>query len=129
MVYVNGPQPIIILEFGEELLSNNSNICVIQSNRRWDQAAIADLKAQIQLQERVLYLHSGTSDVQIPTDDKSAQSEPTNDLSMHCDNCRFSALWLEDEPCRSCIISKAEQDIPSGWEPKEEKHDLSIRKL
>ena len=122
MVYVNGVHPIIILEFGEELLSNNSNICVIQSNRKWDQAAIADLEAQIQLQKLVLYLHSGTSDAQTLTDDKSAPSEPTNDSPMHygCDNCNFAHLWFKDEPCCRCIISKTREGIPSEWEPKEE---------
>lgn len=80
MVFVNGVHPIIILEFGEELLSNNSDICVIQSNRRWDQAAIDDLRKQATPVMRVLYLHSGTRDVQTPTDDKSAQSELTNNL-------------------------------------------------
>lgn len=124
MVYVNGPHPIIILEFGEELLSNNSNICVIQSNRKWDQAAIDDLRKQITQEELVLYLHSGTSDVQTLTEDKSAQSEPTNDSLTHhgCDNCRFWRLQFEDEPCRSCVatVNKIGRGIPLKWEPKEE---------
>lgn len=121
MVFVNGVHPIIILEFGEELLSNNSDICVIQSNRKWDQSAIADLEAQIQLQKLVLYLHNGTSDVQIPTEDKTAQSEPTNDSpSLHeCDTCKFENLRSYEEPCHSCLYC-TDQDIYPGWEPKEE---------
>lgn len=115
MVYVNGAQPIVILELGEELLSNNSNICVIQSNWKWGQAAIEDLKTQIRLQERVLYLHNGTSDVQTPTDDKNAQSEPTNnfELGHNCSNCRY-----QDVLCDRCVNCDATN---SGWEPKEKK--------
>lgn len=119
MVYVNGPHPIIILEFGEELLSNNSNICVIQSNRKWDPAAIEDLRNQIQLQERVLYLHGGTSDVQTPTDDKNAQSELMNDSPKECIKscvcCKYGDLPLTDPPCCDCNYTHC------NFQPKEAK--------
>ena len=125
MVFVNGVHPIIILEFGEELLSNNSNICVIQSNQRWDQAAIDDLRKQATPKQQVLYLHSGTSDVQILTEDKSAPSEPTNDLPLchGCDTCKFSDLSITEEPCHSCSSCCDCLDGYPRWEPKEEKHE------
>lgn len=115
MVFVNGEQPIIILEFGEELLSNNSNICVIQSNRKWDLAAISNLEEQITQGEQVLYLHGGTSDVQTLTEDKSAQREPTNDSRglIKCFDCKYDNLCDKDKPCVYC-------NGHNYWEPKED---------
>lgn len=103
MVFVNGEHPVIILEFGEELLSNNSDICVIQSNWKWDQAAIDNLETQIQLKQQVLYLHSTTSDVQIPTDDKTVPDEPTNDSEHYnCVTCKYHGIPINGNPCKLC---------------------------
>ena len=125
MVFVNGPQPIIILESEEELLSNNSNICVIQSNRKWDQAAIDDLRNQIQLQKLVLYLHGGTNDAQTLTDDKNAQSELTKSLGddRHgfCDACKYEYESPTSEKCINCInLYPYKPDVTDNWEAKDE---------
>ena len=123
MVFVNGEHPVIILEFGEELLSNNSNICVIQSNRKWDQAAIDNLEAQIQLKQQVLYSHSTTSDVQTPTDDKTVPDEPTNDLPVtkECNStCKF---WTKPWTHNKCVDCKRNalvlyKGITDNWEAR-----------
>ena len=100
MVYVNGQIPIIILEFGEELLSNNSNICVIQSNQKWDPETMIKCVKQLPPEWQVLYLHGGTSDVQTPTDDKNAPSEPTNDsdvIKEYIKNLELEHRFFMDE--------------------------------
>lgn len=125
MVFVNGQHPIIILESGEELLSNNSNICVIQSNQKWDPDLIEVLRNQKIQGVQVLYLHGGTRDVQIPTDDKNAQKEPTNDSSMFkvCSNlCKHWDLpWFSDI-CAHCERNCATRNkgYVDNWEAKNE---------
>lgn len=130
MVYVNGPHPIIILEFGEELLSNNSNICVIQSNWRWDLAAIEDLRRQATPGVQVLYLHNGTRDAETRTDDKDAQREPTNDLPVTksaTKKCNYTCKhWAEKWssnicwPCKRNPVRVTKGDEDHYLEAKDE---------